>query len=406
MPLSVPRNAIQSPFGCFVLGRAVSLAGSAMTPVALSLAVLQASHHMSDLGVVLAAQVTAHLSLLLVGGVLGDRWPRRALLVATNLGAGLTQGLVAAVLLTGHYQLAPVACLQFVNGALEALGSPALRGIVPELVEPAQLPRANAILATVKNLTKVLGPGISGVLVAAGGGGIAVAIDAISFLAAAAVLARLRLAITSSPPGNGVLTEIRQGWRTFRSTRWLWATTASFAVINLIGTGTWQILGPEITTARANAPVWGIALSARALGALVMGAALYRHAPQRFLRAGQLLAVLGAFGLLGLGVGLPAPWLLLAAFVSGLGFAAPSIAWDTCVHQRIPRHELSRISAYNDLLSYTCVPVGQLLVAPAAAWLGPTSVALYAAIGFAGAALAPLGSRSVRELRLQPPPMA
>ncbi|WP_082972079.1 MFS transporter [Mycobacterium sp. 1245852.3] len=152
MPLSVPRNAIQSPFGCFVLGRAVSLAGSAMTPVALSLAVLQASHHMSDLGVVLAAQVTAHLSLLLVGGVMGDRWPRWALLVATNLGAGLTQGLVAAVLLTGHYQLAPVACLQFVNGALEALGSPALRGIVPELVEPAQLPRANAILATVKNL--------------------------------------------------------------------------------------------------------------------------------------------------------------------------------------------------------------------------------------------------------------
>lgn len=380
-----------------------------MTPVALSLAVLQTSHRLSDLGVVLAAQVTAHLSLLMVGGVMGDRRPRRALLVATNLGAGLTQGAVAAVLLTGHYQLALLACLQlallaclqFVNGALEALASPALRGIVPELVEPAQLPRANATLATVKNLTKVLGPAVSGVLVAAGGGGIALAVDAVSFLAAAAVLARLRLGTTAIRSGNGVLTEIRQGWLTFRSTPWLWATAVSFAVINLIGTGTWQMLGPEITMARANASVWGIALSTRAVGALVVGVVLYRHAPQRFLAAGQLLAAVGSFGLLGLGVGLPTPWFLLAAFISGLGFAAPSITWDTCVHQHVPRHELSRVSAYNDLLSYTCVPVGQLLVGPAAAWLGPTSVALYAGVGFVGAALAPLTCRSVRELRLQ-----
>lgn len=400
MRLSALRSAVHTPFGCFVLGRAVSLAGSAMTPVALSLAVLQASHRLGDLGVVLAAQVTAHLGLLLVGGVLGDRWSRRALLIGTNLGAGLTQGAVAAVLLTGHYQLALVAGLQFVNGALEALASPALRGIVPDLVESARLPRANAALATVKNLTKVLGPAVSGVLVAAGGGGIAVAVDAISFLAAAAIFARLRLAPTppASPRGSGMLIEICEGWRTFRSTRWLWATTASFAVINLVGTGTWQILGPELATA----PVWGMALSVRAIGALLMGVLLYRIAPQRFLCAGQILAALGAFGLLGLGGGLSAPWFLLCAFVSGLGFAAPSIAWDTCVHQHVPRQELSRISAYNDLLSYTCVPVGQLLVGPTAAWLGPTTVALYAGIGFVAAALTPLGSRSVRELALQP----
>ncbi|WP_197520232.1 MFS transporter [Mycobacterium sp. E1386] len=382
-----------------MLGRAVSLAGSAMTPVALSLAVLQASHRLSDLGVVLAAQVTAQLSLLLVGGVFGDRWPRRTLLIGTNLGAGLTQGAVAAVLLSGNYQLPLVACLQFANGALEAFASPALRGIVPELAETSQLPRANAALATVKNLTKVLGPAISGVLVAAGGGGIAVAVDAASFLVAAAILAGLpRISAPARPAGSGVLTDIRRGWHTFRSTRWLWSTSCSFAVINLIGTGTWQVLGPEITTASTSAPVWGMALSARAIGALAMGVLLYRHAPQRFLGTGQLIAALGASGLLGLGLDLPTPWFMLAAFISGLGFSAPSIAWDTCVHQHVPRHELSRISAYNDLLSYTCVPVGQLLVGPAAAWLGPASVALYAGIGFVVAAIAPLSSRSVRQL--------
>lgn len=129
-----------------------------------------------------------------------------------------------------------------------------------------------------------------------------------------------------------MLIEICEGWRTFRSTRWLWATTASFAVINLVGTGTWQILGPELATA----PVWGMALSVRAIGALLMGVLLYRIAPQRFLCAGQILAAFGRVRASGLGGGLSAPWFLLCAFVSGLGFAAPSIAWDSCVHQHVP----------------------------------------------------------------------
>lgn len=79
-----------------------------------------------------------------------------------------------------------------------------------------------------------------------------------------------------------------------------------------------------------------------------------------------------------------------------LGFAAAQIAWETSVHQYVSRHELSRISATNDLLPYTCVPIGQLLVAAAAAVLGPATLTLYAGIGCAVTALAPLLSPSVR----------
>lgn len=399
MPSLLSPNVIRTPFGRFLFGRAVSLAGTAMAPVALSLAVLQHSHRVSDLSVVLAARVGAHLSLLLIGGALGDRLSRRTLLVVANLGAGFTQGAVAAVLLTGHYQLALVACLEFVNGAVEAIASPALRGIVPELVADADLPRANAVLTTAKNLTKVIGPAAAGAIALVGGGGVAIAIDAASFLATAAILARLRL---STAPRNrsssSVSSEIRHGWRTFRATRWLWVTTASFAVINLIGTGTWQIIGPELAIKQGNAAVWGLALSARGCGAILMGTLLYRYTPRHLLRTGQVLAALGASGLVALGLHLTAPWFVLFTLVSGLGFAAPQIAWETSVHQHVSRHKLSRISATNDLLSYTCVPIGQLLVGPLTAWLAPATVALYAGIGFAAIALAPLLSRSVREL--------
>ena len=69
------------PFRSFYLGRLVSLAGGAMTPVAFAFAVLDASGRPADLGIVLACQIVPHLALLLVGGVVADRLPRRAVLV-------------------------------------------------------------------------------------------------------------------------------------------------------------------------------------------------------------------------------------------------------------------------------------------------------------------------------------
>ena len=129
-------SVLAPPFRGFFLGRLVSLLGSAMTPVALAFAVLGASGRPGDLGVILACQITPQLALLLVGGAAGDRYSRRKVLVAANLGAGLTQGGVA-VLLSGHYSLPLIAALEVGNGVMEAFASPALRGIVPDLVQSA-----------------------------------------------------------------------------------------------------------------------------------------------------------------------------------------------------------------------------------------------------------------------------
>jgi MFS family permease len=76
-----------------------------MTPVALSFAVLHASGRSGNLAIVLAATSLTLLAFLLLGGAVGDRLPRGPLLVAANLAAAASQGAVAVLLLTGHYQL-------------------------------------------------------------------------------------------------------------------------------------------------------------------------------------------------------------------------------------------------------------------------------------------------------------
>lgn len=162
-----------------------------MAPVALAFAVLDASNSPSALGIVLAANLIPHLLLLLVGGASADRFSRRTVLVAANLGSALTQGAVAAILLTGAYSLPLIVGLEFANGAIAAFTTPALRGVVPELVDAGQLQKANALLGSARNATRIIGPTVAGVLVVGVGSGPAIAFDAATYLLAALFLLRL-----------------------------------------------------------------------------------------------------------------------------------------------------------------------------------------------------------------------
>ncbi len=397
-------SVLSPPFRGFFLGRLVSLLGSAMTPVALAFAVLNASGQPGDLGVILACQITPQLALLLVGGAAGDRFSRRKVLVAANLGAGLTQGGVAAVLLSGHYSLPLIAVLEVGNGVMEAFASPALRGIVPDLVQPAHVQQANSLLASTQNGAKILGPTAAGLLVVGIGGGWAVALDALSFVIAAGFFVRLPVLPAAAAARRARLTaDIRDGWRAFRSIRWVSAMALSFCAINLLNVGPWQILGPDLTRQRSGEAAWGLVLSTRAVGLLMMSVLMYRLVLRHPLRTSRLLGGLSGLPLLALGLHLALPWLMACAFVGALSFTISGITWDTTLQQNVPRELLSRIASFDDLLSYAAIPVGLLLTGPAAAHFGAAPVALACGIAYAVASLAPLAVRSVRDLPAGPP---
>ena len=412
LPVRSLLSVLSPPFRGFFVGRLVSLLGSAMTPVALAFAVLNASGRPGDLGVILACQITPQLALLLVGGAAGDRFSRRKVLVAANLGAGLTQGGVAAVLLSGHYSLPLIAVLEVGNGVMEAFASPALRGIVPDLVQPAHVQQANSLLASTQNGAKILGPTAAGLLVVGIGGGWAVALDALSFVIAAGFFVRLsgpaaaparRAASSDATRRAGLAADIRDGWRAFRSIHWVSAMALSFCAINLLNVGPWQILGPDLTRQRSGEAAWGLVLSTRAVGLLVISVLMYRLVLRHPLRTSRLLGGLSGLPLLALGLHLALPWLMACAFVGALSFTISGITWDTTLQQNVPRELLSRIASFDDLLSYAAIPAGLLLTGPAAAHFGAAPVALACGVAYAVASLAPLAVRSVRDLPAGPP---
>ncbi len=222
------------------MGRTVSLFGSAMTPIALAFAVLKATNGQHLLGYILSAEIIPHILLLLVGGSVADRYRRDRLILISNLGSGLSQAAVAAVVLSGSspYWIFPFVVL---NGALGAFTSPAMRGIMPEIVDGKNIKQANSLLNASRSAARIMGPTVAGVLVASIGGGWGIAADALSFFLAALCLARVRIPSRPVVAETSLLQEMRAGWSYFRERRWIWSITAAFTAMNAIQMGVWQV---------------------------------------------------------------------------------------------------------------------------------------------------------------------
>lgn len=413
-----PPAVVTSPwrrpeFRWFFVGQSVSLFGGAMASVALPVAVLLASGSLRDVSFVAAAQSIPMLLFLLVGGAVADRFPRGVVLLVAHLGAALTQGLVAALLLTGTYHLGALVVMSAFNGMFTAFTSPALRGILPQLVDRAALQRANSARATSRNMAKIAGPAAAGILTAVVGGGWAIAFDAASFLVAAFCMTRLRLPAAGSAAGSApnakpasggggrpsVLSDLRDGWTAFRSLRWVVVINGVFAVTNIIWVGVWFVLGPKLTLETGGKAAWGLVSSARAVGLLLLGVVMYRLVTTRLLQLGQVCAVVVAVPLVTLGLDLPIGWLIAAAFVAGAGTAVTNIAWETSLQEHVRPDVLSRVASYDELTAFIGVPIGQLAVVPVAAAFGDQRVAVIGGLLYVAVILSAFLSPSVRNLR-------
>ncbi|MFD2472614.1 MFS transporter [Amycolatopsis silviterrae] len=398
-----PRTPLRHrAFAVFCTGRLVSMMGSSMTPVALSFAVLGSSHRPTDLGIVLAAGIVPLLAFLLVGGAVGDRFPRNRVLRLSNLGAGTAQLAAATILLTGNYSLPALVATEFLGGVCTAFTTPVLRGIVPQIVAPESLRQANSLLATGRNITKVAGPAVAGVLVGTVGGGWAIAADGVSFVLAALLYQTITLPPAEAAEQTGLLHSVRTGWREFWRIGWLWRVVTAFFVYNIVFTGGWLVLGPGIAQDTIGAAGWGVVLSVRAAGALLSGLVMYRLAPRRLLPLGLASAALTVLPLIALGLHAGFAVLAGATFVAGFCAGVMGVAWDTTLQENIPGHLLSRMAAFDDFGSYAGIPIGELLAGPLGAAFGAPQVVLAGGIVIAVVALSPLRSPAVRALRHPP----
>ncbi|MFZ2015052.1 MAG: MFS transporter [Nocardioides sp.] len=390
-------------FRWFYIATTVNLVGTTMSGVALAFAVLSISDSSTDLGYVLAAGTLPTVVFLLVGGVVADRLPLTLVLRAGATMLGITQSAVAALVITGTAQIWMLVCLSALNGTALALTFPALQSITPRLVPADLLQQANALQSLARGTFRVIGPSLAALLVVTVGPGWALAVDAVTWLGAAAILFLVRL--PPRPPravASSAFGDLRAGWSYVRGTTWLWVVVVAFTALNAVQAGAWSTLGPPQAKATIGAQAWGIVLSAQSVGLLVTTFVMLRRPLLRPLRSGMLgIAWLG-LPMLVLGREPHLALLVLATFAAGVGTEVFSLGWTLSMQEHVPPDMLSRAYSYDALGSLVAVPIGELAFGPLGAAFGYGPVLVASGLGYIVIALLTLTSRSVRDLRRVP----
>jgi MFS family permease len=356
-----------------------SLLGTAMASVGLSFAVLGSTGSPADLGYVLAARIVPLVLFLLGGGVLGDRLPRRLVMLTADSVRACSQGGIAVLFALGHPPLGAVMALAAVGGLGEALFAPSLEGLVPSLTPREHLHEANALIGLSRSATNIAGPAVAGVLVALVGAPAVLAIDALTYALSVVGLAVLKVPSTAIGHRDSLLTQLREGWTQFSSRTWLWAVTVQFALFNLLVWAPYLVLGP--TSAQfhyGGAGAWGVIMAGYGAGAMVTGLALLGRRPSRPLAVATAVSFAWAAPSACLVFGLPLPVVVVGAVCAGCASAMFNTLWSTTVQQQIPAEALSRVNSYSAFGAYALGPIG---LAVAGVVADATSIGAVLAVG-------------------------
>ena len=167
----------------FFAGQLVSLAGTWMQNIALAWLVLELSGSPLAVGALAFWRFLPFTIFGFVAGVLADRFDSRRLVLATQASAMLVSIALAVVTLTGTATLPLVYVLAALGGITLAFDAPGRQSLTFQMVGRHSLPNAVALNASLFNASRVVGPAIAGLVIAAAGTGICFVINAFSFLA-------------------------------------------------------------------------------------------------------------------------------------------------------------------------------------------------------------------------------
>jgi MFS family permease len=358
----------------FFSGQSVSLVGTWITRVATSWLVYRLTGSELLLGVVGFCGQIPTMLLAPFAGVLVDRWDRHRLLVLTQA-ASMLQSLVLAVLTLRHDITVPwLLGLQIVQGVINAFDTPARQAFVVEMVEDrADLANAIALNSSMVNGSRIIGPSIGGLLIAAVGEGWCFLADAVSYLFVIASLLMMRLPSARSARVEArVLEELRVGYRYVRESAPIRTALVVLAIVSTMAMP-YTVLMPayaaEVLHGGPN--TLGLLMTASGVGAL--GGGLYLASRQSVVGLGRV----AAYSTLIFGAGLVAfafttsLWVALAVlpFV-GAGFMVEMAATNTVLQTLVTDDLRGRVMAFYTMAFFGTAPLGSLLAGLAADRIG------------------------------------
>lgn len=352
----------------YAAGQVVSNTGTWMQRVAQDWLVLELAHGSGTaLGITTGLQFLPMLLFGLWGGVIADRYPKRRVLVLTQISMGVLALVLGLLTVSGNAQVWHVYVLAFGLGVATVVDNPTRQSFVVEMVGRRDLPNAIALNSATFNGARLLGPAVAGVLIALIGTGPVFLVNAASFGAVLFSLWAMRAdELHDAPAVKRAKGQLREGLRYVRGRRDLMLVLILIGFLAMFGMNfntTVALVAKEVFHTDASA--FGLASSMLALGALSGALLAARRVAKPRLR--MLVGMGLVFGTLEAVTGLmPTYWLFLALLVpTGIAMMTITTAANATMQLGVAPEMRGRVMALYMLVFLGTNPLG----APAIGWL-------------------------------------
>lgn len=260
--------ALRGPnFRRYISGQAVSLIGTWMQTIAQSWLVLELTGSATAIGIVLALQTVPMLLLGPYGGVVADRTDKRRLMIGLQSLMGVQALVLGLLVVTGTVELWHVYILAVLLGLNQCFENPARQSFMLEMVGADDLRNAVSLQSVLASCSRMIGPAVAGVVIAAGGIGLCFLLNAASFVAVVASLLTLDVSkLVPSPPAARARGQLREGLAYVRSTPDLAVPLLMMALVGCLAFE-FQVVLPVLADQTFDAGAGGYGLLTAAMGA-------------------------------------------------------------------------------------------------------------------------------------------
>lgn len=316
------------------------------------------------LGFVAFANSAPSLLLMLPAGVLADHLDRRRVVSISQGAQALSALFVAISIRTGHITVWHIVAASVVSGVAMSFSAPAYQAMIVDLLDDrSRLSNAVAMNSLQFNLSRVLGPLLAGLTLAAWGSFWCFFVNALSFVPLIAVLGRLQKRQMRPEPVGTLTMRLVEGFRYVRGDRVVLLLLAIVAVVSLLGYPymTLMPMAARLLYVHDDARGLGILMGAVGIGALAGALALSVRTPVKMMRT--IIVSLAAFGLALGAIGFTHARLVIVPLLAicGCAMVVCVALCNTSIQQRVPDAMRGRVLSMYTFGFFGFLPFGNLL---------------------------------------------
>jgi len=350
-------------FRRLLIGNSVNMLGGSIFIIGMGWTVAQIGGPKAY-GLIFTAYFLGHLPLLLYGGMVVDRMPRRTVALVADISQAVLVALALIALMIGINEFKTLLVVTFLIGGAGAFSIPAIGALVPDLVKEELLPQANAMRGVAMTAAWMLGPLIGGLAVGLWGIEACLLIDGITFIFSGVVLWTISEIPVERDEGTGNLREeIVEAWEFVKTQPWLFAGIMMFMIWH-IGDSAIEIGIPFIIENKGlGAYEFGLFGAVGAAGAMI-GSVIggIRPIPKE-IRGRVFYVFIGGIAWCMLMWAMPIPFWLILVFVliEGILGGTLGVIWRTTMSDSVDQHLRGRVNSLDAIGSLIFIPFSPVI---------------------------------------------